>query len=106
MAGLFLLLAVGALSVMLLRPVCDAAFGHAAVASTQHSSAACCDSASDGANLDDLADVASVAGIGAGMVTGAFAYPAGPSLARVVAVFASAPPPPLSYYSRSRRILR
>ncbi len=102
MAALFLLLAVAALSVILLRPVCEAAFGHPPLG--QHS-AACCESVEDGSELD-LADLAPP-GPGAKPVSGAFAYPIGAALMASAAVlFKSAPATTRSYYSRSTRILR
>ena len=103
MAALFLLLAAAALSVILLRPVCEAAFGHPPLVG-QHS-AACCESVADGSELD-LADLAPP-GPGAKIPAGSFAYPVGAAfIARAAVAFVSASPPTRSYYSRSTRILR
>jgi hypothetical protein len=102
MATLFLLLAVAALSVMLLRPVCEAAFSH--TWPTQHS-AACCESVSDGSDLA-IADLAPPIP-GGNPVFASFAYFNGAaSMARAAVAFTTALPPPGSYYSRSARILR
>ena len=102
MAALFLLLAVAALSVILLRPVCEAAFGHKPLA--QHP-AACCESVEDGSELD-IADLAPP-GPGAKPVGPSFAYPIGAALMASAAVFfKSAPATTRPYYSRSARILR
>lgn len=102
MATLFLLLAVAALSVMLWRPVCEAAFGHASPA--QHS-AACCESVSDGSDLE-IADLAPPTP-GGNPVLASFAYFNGAAfMARAAVAFTTALPPTRSYYSRSARILR
>src|SRR3989338_3429876 len=104
MAALFLLLAVAALSVILLRPVCESAFQHAQLG--QQHSAACCESVEDGSQLD-LAELAPPAP-GAKPVSAAFAYPVvgAAFMARAAVAFTTALPPPRSYYSRSARILR
>ena len=99
---LFLLLAIAAVSVMLLRPVCEATFKHPAPG--QHS-AACCESVVDGSQLS-IADMAPP-GPAAKLPAPTFAYPIGAVfLASAAAVFAPALPPIRSYYSRSARILR
>ncbi len=101
-AGLFLLLAVAALFVILLRPVCEATFGHASPG--QHS-AACCESVADGSDLE-IADLAPP-GPSAKPVSAFFAYTIGAAfMARAAVLFETAPPPFRSYYSRSARILR
>lgn len=101
-AALFLFLVAAGLSVILLRPVCEAAFGHAVVG--QHS-AACCESAAEGAGLD-LPDLATP-GSGGKHVLGAFAYLLGASFSpRAAPLFASPALPARSYYTRSSRILR
>jgi len=102
-AALFLLLAIAALSVILLRPVCEAAFGHPVLG--QHS-AACCESVADGSDLD-IADLAPP-GPGSKPVSAAFAYPiiGAAFMARAAVAFTTALPPAGSYYSRSARILR
>ena len=101
MAALFLLLAAAALSVILLRPVCEAAFGHKPLA--QHP-AACCESVEDGEL--DIADLAPP-GPGAKPVGASFAYAMGAALmASATVFFKSAPATTRSYYSRSARILR
>lgn len=102
LAALFLLLAVTALSVILLRPVCEAAFGHPLPG--QHG-AACCESVVDGSQLS-LADMASP-GPSAKPIAAWFAYPTPIAfLAPVAVMFTAAPAPTRSYYSRSARILR
>jgi hypothetical protein len=101
LAALFLLLVAAALSVILLRPVCEAAFMHPAPG--QHS-AACCESVVDGSQLD-LADLA--AGPDAKPLGASFARPIGTAFAAYAAVvFATALLPTPSFYSRSARILR
>jgi hypothetical protein len=103
LAALFLLLVAAALSVILLRPVCEAAFGHPLLG--EHT-AACCESVEDGSQLD-LADLAPP-GPGAKPLAASFAYPvAGAAfMARAAVVFATALTPARSYYSRSARIQR
>lgn len=101
--ALFLLLAAAALSVILLRPVCETAFGHAPLG--QQHSAACCESVADGSELD-LADLAPPTP-GAKFLGASFAYPIGVAfIARAAVIFADAFPPNRSFYSRSARILR
>jgi hypothetical protein len=102
LAALFLMLAAAALSVIVLRPVCEATFGH-----SQHGqhSAACCESVVDGSQLD-LADLAPP-GPGAKPVAASFAYPLPAAfIAPAAVLFATALTPTRSYYSRSARILR
>jgi hypothetical protein len=101
-AALFLILAAAAISVILLRPVCEAAFGHVVLA--QHP-AACCENVEDG-TAPDLVDLATPAP-GGKHLAGSVAYPAGAVfLPLAAAVFASPAPPARSYYARSSRILR
>ena len=103
LAALFLLLVAAALSVILLRPVCEAAFGHPLPAGKH--SAACCESVVDGSQLS-IADMAPPAPA-AKLPAPTFAYPLGTVfLASAAVVFATASPPIRSYYSRSARILR
>lgn len=102
LAALFLLLTVAALSVILLRPVCEATFKHPV--SGQHS-AACCESVVDGSQLG-IGDMAPP-GPAAKPPVAFFAYSIGAAfMASVALVLPSASPPPRSYYSRSARILR
>ncbi|TAK88032.1 MAG: hypothetical protein EPO20_00940 [Betaproteobacteria bacterium] len=102
LAALFLLLAVTALSVVLLRPICEATFKHPAPG--QHS-AACCESVADGSQLN-LADMAPP-GPSAKPIAASFAYPIPIAfLAPVAVMFTTALAPTRSYYSRSARILR
>ena len=102
LAALFLLLVAAALSVIVLRPVCEAAFGHSLLG--QHT-AACCESVEDGSQLS-LVDSAPP-GPGAKPLAAPFAYPVGAGfMARAAVVFATALSPARSYYSRSARILR
>ncbi len=99
---LFLLLAIAALSVMALRPVCEATFKHPLPG--QHS-AACCESVVDGSQLS-IGDMAPP-GPAAKPPVATFAYTiATVFLASAAVVFATASPPIRSYYSRSSRILR
>ena len=101
-AALFLFLAAAALSVILLRPVCEVAFGHAVLA--QHP-AACCENVEDG-TAPDLVDL-TTPGPGGKHLAGSVAYPAGAVfLPLAAAVFASPALPARSYYARSSRILR
>ena len=101
-AGLFLLLAAAALSVVLLRPVCEVAFAHWSAA---QASAPCCESVQDGTALD-LADLATP-GSGAKHLAGPFLYPFGRALLQHAAVIFARPAlPARSYYTRSTRILR
>jgi hypothetical protein len=102
LAALFLVLAVAALSVIALRPVCEATFGH-----SQHGqpSAACCESVVDGSQLA-LADLAPPAP-GAKPIAASFGYPLPVAFIAPAAVqFATALTLTRSYYSRSARILR
>lgn len=102
LAALFLLLAVTALSVILLRPVCEAAFGHPLPG--QHS-AACCEGLVDGSQLS-LVDMAPP-GPTAKPIAASFAYPVPiPFMAPITVLFTTALAPTRSYYSRSARILR
>jgi len=101
-AALFLFLAAAALSVILLRPVCEVAFGHAVLG--QHP-AACCENVEDG-TAPDLVDL-TTPGPGGKHLAGSVAYPAGAVfLPLAAAVFASPALPARSYYARSSRILR
>jgi hypothetical protein len=101
-AALFLLLVGAALSVMLLRPVCEVLFAHPGVAQDP---AACCESVADGTQLD-LADLATPGSGGKPLAAGV-AYLAGASfLPRAATIFASLALPARSYYTRSSRILR
>lgn len=103
LAGLFLLLVGAALSVILLRPVCEIAFAHPGVGQNP---AACCESVEDGTELD-LADLATP-GPGGKQVFGAFSYLllSAAFSPRAVTLFASPALPARSYYTRSSRILR
>lgn len=102
-SGLFLFLVVAALSVVLLRPVCEVLFAHTGVA---QDSAACCASVVDGAALD-LADLA-MPGPGGKPLLGGVADLLGNSFAPHSAAtrFASLVLPARSYYTRSSRIQR
>jgi hypothetical protein len=102
LAALFLLLVAAALSVIVLRPVCEATFGH-----SQHGqdSAACCESVVDGSQLE-LADLAPPAH-GAKAIAASFASPVPVVFMAPAAIaFIVALTPKRSYYSRSARILR
>ena len=102
LAALFLLLVTAALSVILLRPVCEATFKHPAHGQP---SAACCQSVADGSQLN-LADMAPP-GPEAKPIAAPFAYPVPIGfMAPVAVMFATALAPTRSYYSRSARILR
>lgn len=102
-AALFLLLAGAALSVLLLRPVCEATFEHALVA--QHSSVACCESVADGTELD-VADLAAP-GPGGKLLAGGITYRVGRALVPHASMtLASLALPARSYYTRTSRILR
>lgn len=101
-AALFLVLVAAALSVVLLRPVCEVAFAHAGVG---QGSAACCQSVEDGTAIE-LADLATP-GPGGHQLPGGGAYPVGASFFTHAAVlFATPALPARSYYTRSSRILR
>lgn len=100
---LFLLLVAAALSVILLRPVCETSFTHTTPG--QHSTA-CCESVADGSqpNLVNLASP----GPGAKPLAASFAYQVKASfIAPLAGIFATAAPAPArSYYARTARILR
>lgn len=101
-AALFLFLVATALSVILLRPVCEAAFGHALLG--QHP-AACCENVEDG-TAPDLVDL-TTPGPGGKHLAGSVAYPASVVfLPLAAAVFARPVLPARSYYARSSRIQR
>lgn len=102
---LLLLIAAAALSILLLRPICEIAFahvGHGDGAST------CCSSVSQ-ATQSQLGDLVTPAPGGTQPVALAalplFIAVAG-FLPRAAVRFASAAAPPLSYYARTTRILR
>ncbi|HEU4645080.1 MAG TPA: hypothetical protein VFS80_05885 [Burkholderiales bacterium] len=100
---MFLFLAAAALSVILLRPVCEAAFGHAVLA--QHP-AACCENVEDG-TAPDLVDL-TTPGPGGKPLLGGVADLLGASFSPLPAAtrFASPVLPARSYYTRSSRIQR
>lgn len=102
-AALFLFLAAAALSVLLLRPVCEVLFSHAGVAQEP---AACCASVVHGGALD-LADLATP-GPGGKPLLGDVADLVGASFSPHPAAtrFASPVLPARSYYTRSSRIQR
>lgn len=102
-AGLFLFLVATALSVVLLRPVCEVLFAHPVAA--QHP-AACCTSVEAGTALD-LADLATPAS-GSKPLPGGLAHVLGALLAPHAATtsFTGLVLPARSYYTRSSRILR
>jgi hypothetical protein len=102
-AALFLFLVAAALSVVLLRPVCEVLFAHTGVAQDP---AACCASVVDGAALD-LADLA-MPGPGGKPLLGGVADLLGASFSPRPAAtrFASLVQPARSYYARSSRIQR
>lgn len=102
-AGLFLFLVTAALSVVLLRPVCEVLFAHTGAAQDP---AACCASVLDGAALD-LADLA-MPGPGGKPLLGGVAELLGASFSPHSAAtrFASLVLPARSYYTRSSRIQR
>jgi hypothetical protein len=102
-ATAFLILAAAALSILLLRPVCEVLFAHAVAA--QHP-ADCCASLGDGAALEpaDLATPAS----GGEALPARVGHLLGNALLPVLAAarFTSPVLPARSYYTRSSRILR
>lgn len=102
-AALYLFLAAAALSVVLLRPVCEVLFAHSGEAQDP---AACCASVADGTALD-LADLA-VSGPGGKSILGGVTDRFGASFSPQPAAmrFASPVLPARSYYTRSSRILR
>jgi hypothetical protein len=103
LATAFLILAAAALSILLLRPVCEVLFAHAVAA--QHP-AECCASLGDGAALD-LADLATPASGGKALPANVGRLLDNAFLPVVAAArLTSLVLPARSYYARSVRILR
>jgi len=102
-AAAFLMLAAAALSILLLRPVCEVLFAHSVAA--QHP-ADCCASLGDGTALD-LADLATPAS-GGKPLPARVGHPLGNAFLPVLAAarFTSPALPARSYYTRFSRILR
>jgi len=102
-AAAFLMLAAAALSILLLRPVCEVLFAHSVAA--QHP-ADCCASLGDGTALD-LADLATPAS-GGKPLPARVGHPLANVFLPVLAAarFTSPALPARSYYTRSSRILR
>ena len=102
-ATAFLILAAAALSILLLRPVCEVLFAHAVAA--QHP-AGCCASLGDGTALD-LADLATPASGGKPLPATVGHLPGNAFLPVLAAArFTSPVLPARSYHTRSSRILR
>ena len=103
LATAFLILAAAALSILLLRPVCEVLFAHSVAA--QHP-ADCCASLGDGTALD-LADLATPASGGKPLPSRVGHLLANAFLPALAAArFASPVLPARSYYTKSSRILR
>ena len=102
-ATAFLILAAAALSILLLRPVCEVLFAHSVAA--QHP-ADCCASLGDGTALD-LADLATPSS-GSNPLPASVGHPLANAFLPVLAAarFTSPALPARSYYTRSSRILR